>query len=140
MSLTAAPMCGEGPDTLHHRLWTCPAIESQRHDAVPKDIACMMGRLPPDDPLATRGMFRHPADEAPQPCTQGGVSAVVCGRDRWGQETKEDVDYRTLRLAGDGYPDGAFYPHPIRDLGRAGWALVVTDASGEKLAQLQGPV
>ena len=100
----------------------------------------MMRRLPEHDPLVTRGLFRHPADKAPRPATAGGIVAVRFGRDEWGQQVEEEVDWRTLELSGDGYPDGAFFPHPVRDLGRAGWSLVTTDGMGNKTAEIRGPV
>ena len=134
------PLCLAAPDTLHHRLWNCQCVDRQRVEVVGQKMVDMMRRLPEDDPLATRGLFKHPADEAPRPATDGGIVAVRYGRDKWGQAVEEEVDWRSLELSGGGYPDGAFYPHPVKDLGRAGWALAITDAEGNKTAEVRGPV
>ena len=134
------PLCQSAPDTLSHRLWHCPCVEGARVAAVGQDNVDMMRRLQEDDPLATRGLFKHPVGKAPGPATGGAIIAVSYGRDRWGQPLEEEIDWRGLALAGDAYPDGAFYPHPIKDLGRAGWSLVVTDGTGNKTVELRGPV
>ena len=134
------PLCGLEGDTLHHGLWICKEVEDARLGATGQDIVDMMAGLGEEDPLATKGVFRHPADEAPQPATQGGVTAIRFGRDQWGQATEEEVRQDQLQLEGDAYPDGAHYPHPVKDLGRAGWAIVAFDNMGNKVGEIRGPV
>ena len=72
--------------------------------AVGQDNVDMLRRLKEDDPLVTRGLFKHPVDKAPGPATVGAIITVSYGRDRWGQPLEEDgeflVDEEWMPLAG----------------------------------------
>eukprot|EP00974_Lingulodinium_polyedra_P001883 177624-Lingulodinium_polyedra.AAC.1 len=99
-----------------------------------------MRALAEDDPIGTRGIFLHPADLAPAPAEESFISAKLNARDRWGQELVEEVGIEEVPIITDGYPDGAFFPHPVKELGRAGWAVVCKDELDRTVAVLSGPV
>ena len=135
------PLCNSPGDTLHHRLWSCHAGEQQRKEAAGKeDTRLELESMGPDSLIATRGLFRHPADKAERPSTSESIKVVQFGRDQWGQETQQEVPFNEAVIQGDIFPDGAAYPHPVRDLARAGWAAVALDPLGNVLTVVSGAV
>ena len=77
---------------------------------------------------------------APQPAEECTVVAVIKGRDRWGQEDEQPAQLEEIPTINDGYPDGAFFPHPIKELSRAGWAMICNDDNHVTVAIIKGPV
>ena len=63
-------------------------------------------------------------------------------RDAYGQEVvlKVPLQYAWGFMREDVFPDGASFPHPVRELTRAGWAAVSMDRDGNVLAKISGPV
>ena len=91
-------------------------------------------------PLAPHGVSLHPADVAPQPAEKCFVLAAGEGRDGWGQGVEQPVQLGAVPIYGDDYHDGAFLPHPIQELGRAGWAATCRDDADATMAISKGPV
>eukprot|EP00959_Pyramimonas_sp_CCMP1952_P108511 2268946-Pyramimonas_sp.AAC.1 len=71
-------MCGVGPDTLLHRLRLRQHCDEQRREVLgDKGAGFIDDADSTEDPLLfTRGLFQHPGDAAPLPCSDGGVIFV----------------------------------------------------------------
>ena len=134
------PLCGEARDTIHHRLWRCAAGDAARREAASGDDIRTLGAMRDDDPLATRGVFPHPAALAPLPACEPGVRVTVHERDPWGAPLQRAAVLDEVALDCAVYPDGAQFPNPVKDLSRAGWSVVGRDVLGLTYAVVQGPV
>ena len=140
------PLCGAEGDTVHHRLWICPVVDCFRRQALKsgktdnQHIIGAMAAKDPKNPLATRALYQHPAEEAPLPATKGVVTVTGWSRDAYGQPLHGPMALSAGLIDGDTFPDGAAFPHPVKELSRAGWAAVVVDGGGQVLVEARGPV
>ena len=94
------PLCGQ-PDGLVHRMWWCPVLEEDRQKLMKPEELEYMRAMAEDDPIATMGIFLHPADVVPAPAEESFIKAVIKGRDRWGQEIDEEAQLEDLPLIHD---------------------------------------
>ncbi len=60
-------LCGQAPDTLHHRTYACPRTADAVRAVVPEWFWKEAARASPTDTFWTRGLFPHPADLPPPP-------------------------------------------------------------------------
>ncbi len=117
------PLCGEGGDTVHHRTWHCPHTSEARKD-VPRWLILEAQAAGHADAFWATGVFPHPADKHPHPahdldatCTDGS-GHYVGEVGNWG-------------LTGDIYVDGSCTRCDVKEMQRAGAAVVATNAVGD---------
>ena len=122
---TTCPMCRSGEDTLHHRLWYCPASAALR-DGLPKDMVSDARDAGEGSLLYTMGVMQHPAEIMPRPSDR-----LV---DIWSGPGEGS------RLDGDVYIDGSCDPHPVQGCSRASWAVAQVDEEGILCRALSGVV
>ena len=136
---TACPLCGEHPDTLLLRLWSCPSCQQEREEVLGEKNGFMIqaaleAEEHEDILLYTRGLFRHPGDKFPRPLTDGGIvfqNLAPGGEARSGQD---------FALEGHLFIDGSCHRHPIRELSRTGFGATVLSPGGDPVASMYGPL
>ncbi len=124
-------LCGAAADTLHHRLWYCPATEQDREAMGDKQLVRKARAAGAGDKFYTTGVFPHPADTWPAPAAEPLVD--VTRHD--GGETDGP-----LYFSGHFYGDGSCSTHIIPELRRAGIAMVVKDGGGRDVATVSTPL
>ena len=132
-------LCGAAVDTVRHRLLGCQAVQavearSKFSRAFLKDLA----DLDEDTPPLLRGWAPDPTHDWPNPDKK-----EVARCQRWCADQERWVDLgeaEQFELDGELYVDGSCFPHAVKRLWRAGWAVVQVAASGQPLLRLFGPV
>ena len=116
-------------DTIRHR-WTCSGRVADRVGIKQQIIeyALQAG----NELLAERGLFPHPA--CTQPLPRQGMLLKTFGVDGVGKDASE------LSFDGPIAIDGSCFPHPCRDLWRAGWAVLQFDQEGHVVKGIAGNV
>eukprot|EP00959_Pyramimonas_sp_CCMP1952_P325030 6803360-Pyramimonas_sp.AAC.1 len=95
-----------------------------------------------DAVLLLHGALRHPGDLAPPPATSTGVVYD------WYTELLPDPSdavappsiLPTDGIRGHLFMDGSRRRHTVRELSRAGWAVVMVSQAGERLGVFKGPL
>ena len=121
--------CGMASDTILHR-WSCPGRAADRI-GIPQhvvDYALQEG----NELLAERGLFAHPALYQPHP--KQGMQLKTFGFEGLGKDAAD------ITFDGPVAVDGSCFPHPCRDLWRAGWAVLQYDAEGNVVKGISGNV
>ena len=119
------PECRQA-DTVFHRLWLCrhPPIAKIR-DSIADSLLQNVAKASREDPKWTMGVLLQPTYETglvgPQDCAEGPVFLDVDGAEIDEADWKPDPDHIAAAT------DGSCFPHVIRGLSRAGWALVFFD-------------
>ena len=133
-------------DTLFHRIWVCPCVQEVRDEHIPSWIQKAALEVSEDDPeraaLWLHGSFLHPGDYAPKPLSSDGVNL------EWHVEALPDPARPGLPPSivpnngfwGHIFMDGSCYKHAVRELSRAGFAVVMVSDDGKLLGVLKGPV
>ena len=116
------PLCGNQPDTVHHRLWTCnhPEVRALRDKLVGLTIRNTAKTAPPWSLIFTRGLMPHPEDFMRRPSEVMDVKAV----DPKGCTISVD---NAFTITGDVFWDGSCDRHALKCLNRAAWAVVALD-------------
>ena len=117
------------PETIRHR-WVCPgradAREGIKQETI--DYALRDG----NELLAERGLVHHPASIQPLP--KSGLHYLTFGY--YGEGKKEE----DIVFSGEVAMDGSCFPHPCKDLWRAGWSVLEFDERGDILRGIMGNV
>ena len=121
--------CDLHPDTIRHR-WVCPgradAREGIKQETI--DYALRDG----NELLAERGLVHHPASIQPLP--KSGLHYLTFGY--YGEGKKEE----DIVFSGEVAMGGSCFPHPCKDLWRAGWSVLEFDERGDILRGIMGNV
>ncbi len=125
-------LCGIEPDTVRHRVYRCPCTEAAVRAAVPQWFWAEAQRTDAAGTFWLNACFPHPADVAPPPRSDL-LCEVEWRRPRGEGEQLTDV-------GGHLYVDGSSSAHAIRDMSRAGCAVVETAADGTPTKVLRIPV
>ncbi len=125
-------LCGQAPDTVDHRTYSCPATRAAVRAAVPAWFWREAQRTSARGKFWTTACFPHPADVAPLP-----RSDMHCQVERLGDHGSGDG---LMDIGDHVYVDGSSTAHVIKDLARAGCAVVQTTADGTPTKILQVPV
>ena len=128
---TKCPLCNAAEDTIHHRVWWCPKSEAERNAHASKLLVRAARDAGPTSAYYNRAIGKHPAHRHPEPCQMRDTE--------WVFEACSDV-LPPLAVQGDVYVDGSCSRHVVREMNRAGWAVVCVDEQGEILARAYGPV
>ena len=133
-------LCNKADDTVWHRLWECtaPQVVEARKQAAPWWATTKAKAAGPDDPLFAKGMFEHPEAYMPQPFKADGDNGY--GRVRAATAAGTGVPTSNLQLRGSVYVDGSCTRHPIRDLSRAGFSVVMCNSKGGEVISVTAPV
>ena len=128
-------LCGQASDTMFHRLWMCPCLDSQRREAVGDEVVDEVVEFVSHGKhrlaLATRGCLAHPGDEHPLPLEDGSWDA------KW---ALDPPPARTFGLQGNIFIDGSSSRHAIKELSRAAWCATLWSDSDELLCTMRCPV
>ncbi len=128
----ACPLCGEGSDTLHHRIWMCKHTAEARRD-VPKWLIEEARNAAVDERFWTSGVFPHPGDGQPPP---SAVFDATC-YDADGNVLKDVSEWG---LEGSIYVDGSCTRCEVKEMQRAGLAVVAVDAHGRAVKTIRAVV
>ncbi len=129
------PLCGCRGDTLRHRMYECSKTAEAAEAVAPNWFLAEARRADPTDPFWETGVFPHPADLAPLP-SAGITVAWDSGPDEMQGvigESPSSCGGKDVGFGGYIYMDGSALPHVIKDLSRAGSAVLMTDGSGNVL-------
>jgi len=135
-------LCGNAKDSVHHRLWWCPAVHTIRCRVAKCHHIESARKAGEDSVLYNRAIVKHPALRTKR-ISEGGVVCV-----HYDAEGKPKEDGQPRELLADGRPaiggafayvDGSCDDNPVFELRRGSWAVCVTDQSGAKLASWRGP-
>ena len=132
--------CGTAPDTIHHRLWKCPAVDEERKASSTQALRIAAEVAGEHSLLFNRGWMWHPSDAWPEP-----ADALQARFEQFTTADREDVavelaDAREWSLQGLVHQDGSCSPHILSELARASWAAVQVDERGHPTARVSGVV
>ena len=135
-------LCGTGPDTMWHRLWTCchPQVVDRRN-GLPAALVRRAREAGPSNSLYARGWMVHPADAWPRPPSLDQCRDDMQFRVRQSDGTfADELDVDCWQLEGNVYPDGSCQPHVLSELARASWGAARLDGDGICTAMVSGTV
>ena len=123
-------MCGKYNDSLRHRLFLCPAVETLRRKVVSRTYIkqALAAASVEDMLLYYRGIMLHPRH--PQPDSGTDAIEII-----WHDPQEQDKGF-----TGDLFTDGACTQHVIPELTRAATGVVLLDEQGNRRASIQKPV
>ncbi len=127
-------LCGEADDTLHHRLWWCPAAEAERIAIAPERLIRAARAAGRHNKFYVTGVMPHPADVTPGPVDEPVME--VERLDLGGVQPEGDVH----AVKGDFFFDGSCTTHVVPELRRAAFAVIVKDEAGRVLARVSSPL
>ncbi len=126
------PLCAAAPDTEGHRVYGCAVTEPAVRAAVPGWFWREAQRAAANGMFWTTACFPHPADRLPPPRDDARCEVE---RIRPREDDRELTD-----IGGNVYVDGSSTAHAIKDLARAGCAVVETDEAGDPIKVLRMPI
>ncbi len=129
------PRCRKFPDTVFHRIYGCETSEEALKDAVPQWFIQEARRADASDPFWVTGIFPHPADLAPLP-----EPTVKIVWDNGPDDAGAELGGASQRFGGQVYFDGSCRPNVIKDLTRAGGAVIMADAHGRPVRRAMAAV
>ena len=138
-------LCGQAPDTLHHRWWECTASQQEREEIATPQTRQRARVAGPGALLFERAVLPHPSEtwrgpsETPQAALQ---SKAPDGQ--WidiATDAGEAMGcYAAMQGPGELFVDGSCTTHPVPECCRAAWAVVRVLPDGKPAAQLSGVV
>ncbi len=129
--INVCPCCGKKRDTVHHRVYECDVTKEAVAAAVPQWFVDEARRDAGGDLFFTTATFPHPADEAPRPPEQIRLEV-----ERFG----ERAGAGGVGISGRLYMDGSATPSPIKDMERAGCAIIELNDEGEMTSRVTAAV
>ena len=125
MEDTRCELCGEGEDTLHHRLWLCsaPCAVQARCTAGTEAVIREASAAGPTSTLFQHALLPHPCDIAPGPAASGV---------QWWARDGPGISDVGPQFGGDVFADGHASRTGIDGMNRASWALVQLDPDGSE--------
>ncbi len=127
--------CKKCPDTVFHRIYGCETTEDELAKAVPQWFIQEARRADASDPFWVTGIFPHPADLAPLPET-----TVKIVWDNGPDDAGAEFGGAAQRFGGHVYFDGSSRQNAIRDLTRAGGAVIMADEQGRPIRRAMAAV
>ena len=122
----ACPACGSAHDSVFHRCFSCPAVESRAKSAIGDSVFDSIIQEGQQSLSGSRAIFACPSlSSSPSKATLFECIGMTEGQ---------------LLSPDDGfvYGDGSCYNSNIKGLSRAGWAFVQVDSEGNLLRAIYG--
>ena len=134
------PLCGAPSDTMWHRLWRCsaPAVKVIREKTVIRAMIDRAVEAGEDSLIYTKGLLPNLGRYFPGPETE-----EVIVTETWDGQQWQPCQPEGFSLGGQvAFSDGSFscWQRARASTGRAGWAVVSVDASGDPVARAYGPL
>ena len=139
-------LCGAAPDTVWHRIWLCKAPQclAARAEAAPWWIVTKAKRAGPSSTVFSKGIFPHPEALVPRPyqesdsvdrrAHEGGHGIVAF------TAAGTQVSLGSLQPRGNIFVDGSCTRHPVRDLNRASFSVVMVNSLAQAVLRIQSPI
>ncbi len=150
------PLCQAAPDRPRHRVYGCSHSEDAVKAAVPSWFWHEAQRASPSDAFWWTGLIPHPADIAPDPHhslhmqvevrqdVEMEDDAAAARAAEHGCDLRAGVDprgpHQKAELGGLVYMDGSCRPSPVRDMARAGCAILEVTKDGRMVRSLEATV
>ena len=115
--------CGADQDSVYHRCWTCPASSETRERIAGRSLCNLAEQCGPGKPrhgIFSRLLAEHPADRYPLPLAAGGVFYEQFDDEGYNIDTEGQM----ITVQGELFVDGSCSRSKVKDMQRAGWALV----------------
>ena len=122
------------PDTLHHRLWVCPAADQQRQALGMDGVVQEALQAGPGNLLFSRGILLEPRG-LPAPLALEVAIVQVKSQGQWQATTMQDALDNSV---GEIFVDGSAYASVFQSGSRAGWVFATLNADSQ--VQYRGSV